>query len=152
MAELKEQFQVPPFDRAAARLAPSKESRRTRLRKDRKEVVDPRVFKRTQQEVAEERRKMGNMLYFELRPGRGPVASTPDGHGWGPQTLADYHRSARRRLLMRVEGLRPECGGLDHTACHIVGHVHARLREAGAKAFELVLHLLRMDAPAGEPR
>ena len=152
VAELREKFQVPPFDRAAARLAPSKEARRARLRKYGKEIVEPRVFKRTQQEVAEERRKTENTLYCELHPGRGPVASTLDGHGWGPETMADYRRWARLRLLMRVSGQCPECGALDHTAVHILGHVHARLWAAGAKAPEQVTHLLRTDVPAGELR
>ena len=149
---MRERFAIPPFDRAAALIAPSKEARRARLKQYRQETVEPLVFASAERELEDERNKAQHAGYLALHPGRGPVASALSRHGWGPDTLPDYRRWAALRLLMRVRGLCPECGALDGTAEHILAHVQLRMQQAGVPAPAVALDLLKTTAPADELR
>ena len=81
--EIRDGFAIPPFDRGAALRAPSRAAKRARLRQYRLEVVEPRIFAATEEEIANERQKPQNSLYTRLHPGRGPVAAVLKNNEWG---------------------------------------------------------------------
>jgi hypothetical protein len=150
--ELRERFGVPPFDRVAAQAASSGDAQKARMRRYRKTIVEPLVFGLTEDEMAEARRRPGQEAYAKLHPGRGPVAGVLKGHGWGPDTMPDYRRWARLRLVMRVHGRCPECDALDGTAEHILAHTMDRVRAAGHRVPAEALDFLRTDVPADQLR
>jgi hypothetical protein len=150
---LRGKYQIPAFDREAARGAPSADAVRARLSKFRKEKVEPRIFEEAEEEIARERARPENTLYSMLHPGRGPVADVLEGHEWGMQTLSDYRAWSRLRMFLRVPGACPVCGNEDGSAEHILGaHAVPRFPLPEADDGEGMLWYLRTDLAAAVMR
>ena len=151
--EFRGTFAIPPFDRGAARAAPSRAAQRARMRRYRIEEVEPRIFAATEEEIVAERRKPEHALYTRLHPGTGPVAAVFRNHEWGPETLPDYCRWVRLRVLLRCPAGCPVCPSVDGTAEHILGaHAAPRLWSGAELLAADPLRLLRTDLPAPELR
>lgn len=151
--ELRAGYGLPQFDRAAARRAPSRAARRARLRQYRTEVVEPRMFEDTEAEIRAERQKPAHALYNRLHPGRGPVAGVLQGNEWGPETLGDYKRWVRLRILLRCPSGCPACTSVDGTAEHIL-RAHAAPKVWQGEELDRAdpFRLLRTDTPTAELR
>ena len=65
--------------------------------------------------------------------GRGPVAGALKDNEWGPETLADYRRWVRLRVLLRCPAGCPVCPGVGGTAEHILtAHAAPRIWQGDA--------------------
>ena len=146
--DLRRLYAIPAFDRAAARKAPSRSAARERLKKYRKECVEPRVFAEAEREVARERAAPSNALYGVLHPSWGPVAEAVENHEWGPCTLDDYRAWSRLRVMQHWRTACPVCGGEGPTAEHILGeHATPRLPLPAEDSGDGALWYLRTDLP-----
>ena len=148
----KTEFEVPPADRSRIAAADTAGGRRHRLRRYRKEVVEPALFSATEAEIARELANPRHSTYAALHPGRGPVVGVLQGHGWGPATLMYYKVWVRLRLTLRCEGGCPVCGSADGTAEHILTHGASRIPEGVPKSPLGPLWLLKTNLEAAKLR
>ena len=83
------------------------------------------------------------------------MANVLEGHEWGPETLQDYRRWTRLRLLLKWPGKCPYCGAEDPSAEHILeAHARPLLPPEATEAADGVgaLTLLRTDLAASALR